>query len=45
MQERLRRFGGTIRLDSNGTGTCVFACIPVPKVLHASENPQLQAAV
>ena len=45
MQERLRRFGGAIMIDSNGNGTRVFARIPVPKVTQSTEIVPLQAAV
>ena len=39
MQELLRRFGGKIKIESNGAGTRVIANIPIPK-----ENRNVEAA-
>jgi signal transduction histidine kinase len=48
MRERLRQYEGTLKIESGGSGTRLFATIPVPKT--ASEEGQskaepLQAAV
>ena len=39
MRERLRRLGGTLQIQSNGTGTRVLAILPVPR---ASAAPAAQ---
>jgi signal transduction histidine kinase len=31
MQERVRQFGGTLTVQSNGLGTSVVAALPTPK--------------
>jgi PAS domain S-box-containing protein len=39
MQERLRRFGGTLNIESNGAGARIIANIPIPKeVSHNVES-------
>jgi signal transduction histidine kinase len=48
MLERLRQFEGALKIDSAGSGTCVFATIPVSKASTSEDqnNAQpLQAAV
>ena len=30
MRERIRTLGGTLKIDSDQTGTCVAACLPLP---------------
>ncbi len=45
MQERLRQFGGTMTVESNGFGTRVTVNIPVPKEVRATEAEPFQAAV
>lgn len=45
MQERLRQFGGTMSVESNGAGTRVSASIPLPKDARSPETVPLQAAV
>jgi signal transduction histidine kinase len=41
MRERLRQFEGTMHIESDGTGTRIFATIPLPKA--ASPEDQSQA--
>ena len=36
MQERLRQFRGSMKIESNGSGTTVIATIPVPKDVGSS---------
>jgi signal transduction histidine kinase len=48
MRERLRQFEGTLKIESDGSGTRVFATIPVPKTASAegqSKAEPLPAAV
>jgi signal transduction histidine kinase len=48
MRERLRQFDGTLNIESETSGTCVFATIPVPKAASTEEQSKaepLQAAV
>jgi len=45
MQERLRQFGGTMTIESNGAGTCVVASLPIPKKVRSADTEPLQAAV
>jgi two-component system, NarL family, sensor kinase len=45
MQERLRQFGGTMTIESSGSGTRVFASIPLPKEVRPPNTEPLQAAV
>ncbi len=45
MQERLRRFGGTLTIESNGNGTRLFASLPVPKTTESAEITPLEAAL
>jgi PAS domain S-box-containing protein len=45
MQERLRQFGGTMTVESNGAGTRVVASLPIPKKVRSADNEPLQAAV
>jgi PAS domain S-box-containing protein len=45
MQERLRQFGGTMTVESNGAGTRVVASLPIPKEVRSADNEPLQATV
>ncbi|HEX3738088.1 MAG TPA: PAS domain S-box protein [Terriglobales bacterium] len=48
MRERLSQFKGTLNIESDGSGTHVFATIPVPKVASPEEDSKaepLQTAV
>ena len=36
MQERLRQFGGAMTIESDGSGTCVIANIPVPNEVRST---------
>ena len=45
MQERLRRLGGTMTIESDGSGTRVVASVPIPKEVRSTETAPLQAAV
>jgi PAS domain S-box-containing protein len=45
MQERLRQFGGTLIIESNGAGTRVVASLPIPKEVRSVHSEPLQAAV
>jgi|GEM_PF-3134400 len=38
MRERLRQFEGTLKIESSGSGTRVFATIPLPKIASAEEQ-------
>jgi PAS domain S-box-containing protein len=47
MRERLRRFEGTLKIESDSSGTRIFATIPLPKTVspeHQSKGEPLQAA-
>ena len=44
MEERLRLFGGTMTVESNGFGTRVVARLPIPKDARPTETSPLQAA-
>jgi PAS domain S-box-containing protein len=47
MRERLRRFEGTMKIESDSSGTRIFATIPLPKTVspeHHSKGEPLQAA-
>ncbi|MGA8027237.1 MAG: ATP-binding protein [Bryobacteraceae bacterium] len=44
IRERLRQFGGTLRIESDQNGTRVFASVPVPKGAQREFEPP-QAAV
>ena len=43
MQERLRQFGGTMTIESNGSGTQVVASVPIPKEVRSGEPLQVAA--
>jgi PAS domain S-box-containing protein len=45
IRERLRQFGGTLKIESDQTGTRVLACIPLAKVAPSGSSAQLQAIV
>jgi signal transduction histidine kinase len=48
MRERLSQFEGTMKIESDSSGTRVFATIPAPKVVSledASNVEPLQTAV
>jgi PAS domain S-box-containing protein len=45
MQERLRRFGGEMKIESSRSGTTVFATIPIPNEAPLVEFEPHQAAV
>jgi PAS domain S-box-containing protein len=45
IRERLRRFHGEMKIESNGTGTTVFATIPIPNEALLADFEPLQAAV
>jgi len=45
MQERLRQFGGELRIEAFDTGTTVTARIPTPKEIAPTQAEPLQAAV
>jgi PAS domain S-box-containing protein len=45
MQERLRQFGGTMTVESNGAGTRVVASLPIPTEVRSADTEPLQAAV
>ena len=45
IQERLRHFGGTMSIESNGSGTRVLANIPIPQDVRSTDTEPLQAAV
>jgi signal transduction histidine kinase len=45
MQERLRQFGGAMTIESDGSGTCVIANIPVPNEVRSTNVARFQTAV
>jgi len=45
MQERLRQFGATMNIESDGSGTRVVANIPVLKGTRSTDGERLQAAM
>ncbi len=45
MQERLRQLGGEMKIDSDGSGTCVRATIPMPKETRSADVEPFEAAV
>lgn len=48
MRERLRQFEGTLNIQSESSGTCVSATIPVPKAASSEDDTKpepLQAAI
>jgi PAS domain S-box-containing protein len=45
IRERLRQFGGEMQIESNGSGTTVFAAIPLPKEAGLPDAEPLQTAV
>jgi PAS domain S-box-containing protein len=45
IRERLRQFGGEMQIESNGSGTTVFAVIPLPKEAGLPDAEPLQTAV
>ncbi len=45
IRERLRRFGGEVTIESNGSGTAVYAKIPIPNEDPLADVEPLRAAV
>ncbi len=45
IRERLRQFGGEMRIESNSSGTTVFASIPLPKGASSEDQEPSRAAV
>jgi len=45
IRERLRRFDGRMKIESNGSGTVVSATIPIPNEARLADIEPLQAAV
>lgn len=45
IRERLRQFHGEIKIESNSSGTIVFATIPIAKAASLRDFEPLQAAV
>jgi PAS domain S-box-containing protein len=45
IRERLRQFRGEMKIESNGSGTTVFATIPIPKEAPALDLEPAQAAL
>jgi PAS domain S-box-containing protein len=45
IRERLRRFGGELKIESNGSGTTVLATISIPNEASLADCEPLQAAV
>lgn len=45
IRERLRRFGGEMKIESNGSGTVVSATIPIPHEDDLTDFEPLQTAV
>ena len=45
IRERLRRFHGEMKIESNGSGTTVSATIPIPNEAFLADFEPLQAAV
>jgi len=45
IRERLRRFQGEMKIESNGSGTVVSATIPIPNEARPADREPLQAAV
>ena len=45
IRERLRRFQGEMKIESNGSGTTVSATIPIPNEAPVADFEPLQAAV
>jgi PAS domain S-box-containing protein len=43
MRERVRQFGGEIKIESNGTGTIVSACLSVPEETIAEIHNEARA--
>ena len=44
IRERLRQLHGEMKIESNGSGTTVFATIPLPKEAPSADFEPLQAA-
>jgi len=45
IRERLAQFQGDMKIESNGSGTTVFACIPIPKKESSADLQLVQSAV
>jgi PAS domain S-box-containing protein len=45
MQERLRQFRGTLKIESDGSGTRVLVTIPIPKKVGSTDVKPLQTAM
>jgi PAS domain S-box-containing protein len=45
IRERIRRFHGEMKIESNGSGTSVMVSIPLPKDADLADSEPLQAAV
>lgn len=45
IRECLRQFHGEIKIESNSSGTCVIANIPIPKEIHSGNGDSLPSAV
>jgi len=45
IRERLRQLSGEMKIESSGSGTTVFATIPLPNDAHSTDAEPLQAAV
>jgi PAS domain S-box-containing protein len=45
MQERLRSFDGVVTIESDGSGTCVIANIPVPSEVRFAKVARVQTAM
>jgi PAS domain S-box-containing protein len=42
MRERLRQFEGTMNIESDGSGTCIFATIPLPKAASPEDQSNVE---
>jgi two-component system, NarL family, sensor kinase len=45
IRERLGQFQGEMKIESNGSGTAVFAIIPIPKHQQSTESEFVRARV
>ena len=45
IRERIRQFHGEMRIESNGSGTCVIVTIPMAKENPSADNEPMRAAV
>jgi PAS domain S-box-containing protein len=45
IRERIRQFHGEMKIESNGTGTIVIVCIPMPNEARSADSEPMQAAV